>query len=145
MNDVSKYKAAVGKRNVGSDPSAAQMQRTRNTAIGRNRSSSVTNNSSANISARAANAPHRGSMEGLKSAPSTLIQPNGSGYLRTSAQKARNTPIQSKNLTGGKGATRILSRSNPPNVHDMRGPASRGGIMNSASILSRRTQLNNVF
>jgi hypothetical protein len=87
-NQVAGYKAAVGRRNIGSDPAPSSMQRAKDTAIGHNRRNSGPTNSASSLAPD--NAPRgRGSWEGYIHAPSTVIQMEGTGYLAKSAQKAR--------------------------------------------------------
>lgn len=84
-NQIGKYSAAVGKRNVGSDPGAARMARTRNVAIGTDRA----------ITTKV----RRGSWEGYSNGSSTHIALSGRGYLAEANQVARNRNKLSRSLT----------------------------------------------
>lgn len=98
-DQIQKYKAAVGKRNVGSQPSNSQVSNAKNTAIGKMRGtiSSTNKNSSTNSIGKlsvtkATRGKPRGSWEGYTHAPTAYISPNNSGYNKKSSQHARNTP-----------------------------------------------------
>lgn len=100
---IAKYRSAVGKRNVGSQPSRAQMHKAKNTAIGKMQGtirSKNNKNSSAGSTGRlsatkATLGKPRGSWEGYMHAPSAHIVHNNTGYNRSSFQKARNFPRRS--------------------------------------------------
>lgn len=89
INKIAQYKAAVGKRSVGSDPSPSTMSKAGDTAIGRKSSSSVTNKPIA----------HKGSWEGYMHAPRADISMSNTGYLAHAAQKARNNVRQNMDFS----------------------------------------------
>jgi len=86
INDQhSKYKAAVGKRNVAND-NVAERREAVKVSLGQNRRSSVTS----------APSKRGGSWEGYMHGSSAPIQMNDSGYLAKGAQKARGMRIPTK-------------------------------------------------
>lgn len=145
MNQLAKYKAAIGKRNVASDPSPKMMKDARDTSIGRNKTSTITTSSGSgpgSISSK----PTRysqGSMEGYMHAAPAPIQMNGTGYLNPGAQKARYRSNPPKDFSNGiKGGTKVLSRQFSPHVSDMTRTKT---TWNSASILEQNMKLNDMF
>lgn len=137
-NQISHYKSAVGHRNVGSDASPSAMRNATRTALGQNRSSSVTSN---NVAAPTHAPKPKGSWEGYMHAPSAPIQMSGTGYLAKGAQKARvprtGTDLASSMPTSLNLNTRASSR--PFNYTHC---SSKN---NSAYLLRQHMELNNLF
>lgn len=136
---MAQYKAAIGKRNTGSDAAPSSMAKAQQTSIGRNRSSSVTNNNTAPTQ----NSKPRGSWEGYMQGSSAPIQMEGTGYLAKAAQKARGSK-PGMNLSGTTPSGMnfgSLIRSNRK-VFDFTHCGSKGS---SISLLKEHTELNNLF
>lgn len=100
MNDqIRKYQNAVGKKNVGSQPSHEQVTNAKNTAIGKMRGTITSRNknstagSTGRMSAtKATRGKARGSWEGFMHAPTAYLAHNDTGYGKKSLQHARNAP-----------------------------------------------------
>lgn len=135
---IEKYKAAIGKRNVGSDPSPAAMANAQRTAIGRTRGSSVTN-----VEQRLSkgSSAARGSWEGFMHAPSAPIQMSGTGYLAKAAQKARNIK-PNHDLSGFTSRGASFGSSHSLARFDYTYSGSEG---NSICLLRNHMKLNNLF
>lgn len=130
-DQLNKYKGAIGKRNVGSDPSPETISATKNTAMGNNKGT-ITSSSGTRL---------KGSWEGYMDAKSTYIQMNGTGYDAPSAQSARGARIPS-DFSSSHNAKSIVTRSSLGSVNDYRLGRSANSSYNK---LKNLTKLNRLF
>lgn len=147
-DQIKKYQSAVGHRNVGSDPSAAQINNAKNTSIGNIRGT-ISRRSSTEGGATAgeprmsvsAASKARPSWEGYMHAPKTLISSNDSGYLSKASQKARfkdkEVPIP-RRLNQDQAKPKASSR----NITDYR---LKGSGRDSASKLRKLSNLKKII
>lgn len=143
MHDqIRKYQNAVGKKNVGSQPSQQQVSNAKNTAIGKMRGTITANNknstagSTGRLSAtKATSGKPRGSWEGYMHAPTAYIAANNNGYLNKSLQQARNAPQH--NMITPNHRTTQSSNFNAFRVMDRRnlGSGERNSICKLANII----------
>lgn len=136
-SQVNRYRAAVGKRNRGSDPSPAAKQNAAKTSLGQ-KSKGTISKSKRNARAESSGTQMKGSWEGYQSGSSTHIQMSGRGYDGT--RTARRNPRQSADFSADNSSSNPLDRDViGQNIFDY---TYKGSAGNSIRMLDKRTKLN---